>query len=200
MKLVIISGSHRQESQSGRLSQVLADRVLELSLFKSAEVLSLAANPLPFWDESIWSGDEGWESRLAPWKQSLQEAEALIVVAPEWHGMVPAGLKNFFLLFGAAELGHKPALITAISTGTSGASPVTELRSSSYKNCRICYLPEHLIIRNVGSVFSGVDPEGDEHLQARVDYALTLLSEYSKGLKVVRDSGVIDHRTFQFGM
>ncbi len=200
MKLVIISGSHRQESQSDRLSRILADRILELSLFTSAEVLSLAANPLPFWDESIWSGDEAWKARLAPWKQTLKEADALIVVSPEWHGMVPAGLKNFFLLFGTAELGHKPALITAISAGISGSYPVSELRSSSYKNNRICYLPEHLIIRNVGSVFSGADPEGDQHLQARIDYALTLLREYSKGLKPVRESGLIDHETFQYGM
>ncbi len=41
---------------------------------------------------------------------------ALFVIAPEWHGMVPAALKNFFLLWAATgELSHKPALPCAVS-------------------------------------------------------------------------------------
>ena len=72
-----------------------------------------------------------------------------MVIAPEWHGQVPAGLKNFFLICGRAEVGHKPALITTVSSGDGGAYPVAELRMSSYKNNRICYIPEQLIIRNV---------------------------------------------------
>jgi hypothetical protein len=39
-------------------------------------------------------------------------------------------------------------LIIAVSGGAGGgAYPVAELRMSSYKNSRICYLPEHLIVR-----------------------------------------------------
>jgi len=30
---------------------------------------------------------------------------------------VPAGLKNSFLMFGRFELGHKPAMIVAVSSG-----------------------------------------------------------------------------------
>lgn len=200
MKLAIISGSHRLDSQSARISRALADRVQELSLFDSVEILSLAGNPLPLWDESIWSGNTEWKAILAPWKQKLKEADALIVVAPEWNGMVPAGLKNFFLLFGTAELGHKPALISAISAGQGGSYPVVELRTSSYKNSRICYLPDHLIVRHVEQVFTGDDPEGDQHLWERADYCLSLLKEYSIGLKLVRESGIVDHKTFRNGM
>ncbi|MGB1272284.1 MAG: NADPH-dependent FMN reductase [Endozoicomonas sp.] len=200
MKLAIISGSHRHDSQSGRISHVLSERVSELSLFESVDILSLSDNPLPLWDESIWAGDEDWKAQLAPWKTWLNEADALVVVAPEWNGMVPAGLKNFFLLFGSAELGHKPALITALSAGLGGAYPVVELRSSSYKNCRICYLPDHLIVRHVTKAFTGEDPEGDQRIQDRADYCLKLLREYSLGLKAVRESGVVDHRTFGNGM
>ena len=200
MKLAIISGSHRKNSESERIGRRLQDRVQTLSLFDSVDILSLAGNPLPLWDESIWAGNEDWKARLAPWKQTLQSADALIVISPEWNGMVPPGLKNFFLLFGAAELGHKPALITTISAGQGGSYPVDELRVSGYKNCRICYLPEHLIIRNVGQVFAGKDTEDDEHLGKRVDYCLKLLREYSAGLSHVRGSGVIDHKTYRNGM
>ncbi len=197
MKLAIICGSHRKESQSARISAVLADRVKQQSLFDQVDILSLSENPLPLWDESIWSGSDEWKTLLAPWRATLRGADALIVVAPEWNGMVPAGLKNFFLIFGTAELGHKPALITAVSAGQGGSYPVIELRTSSYKNCRICYLPDHLIVRHAEKAY--VD-EADTHLLERTDYCLKLLKEYSTGLKLVRESGVVDHKTFRNGM
>ena len=200
MKLTIITGSHRQESQSERIGHVLRERVEALGLFDDCEVLSLSGNPLPLWDEVIFSGDEQWKALLSPWRQRLGESDALIVVTPEWNGMVPSALKNFFLLFGAADLGHKPALITAVSAGQGGSYPVAELRMSSYKNARLCFIPEHLIIRDVASVFAGGDQEADRHLQDRVDYALSLLSEYGKALQQVRGSGVIDHKAFRNGM
>ena len=200
MKLTIISGSHRQESQSERISGVLKERVEALTLFNQVDILSLTGNPLPLWDESIWSGDDDWKARLTPWKKTLKESDALVVVVPEWNGMAPSGLKNFLLLFGAAELGHKPALISAVSAGQGGSYPVAELRMSGYKNNRLCYIPEHLIIRNVNSAFTGNDTEADEHLQDRVDYALKVLKEYAVGLKSVRDSGIVDHKTFRNGM
>ena len=200
MKLVVVTGSHRADSESDRIGQILADRSLELSLFDQVEVLSLSSNPLPLWDESIFTGNEDWKKLLAPWRQSLKEADALVVVSPEWNGMVPAGLKNFFLIFSAIHLGHKPALIVSVSSGRSGSYPVAELRMSSYKNCRICFIPEHLIVRDVESALKGEDEEADLLLMERADYSLRILNEYGKGLKLVRDSGVVDHKTFRNGM
>ena len=57
--------------------------------------------------------------------------------------------KNFFLICNKGELAHKPGLIVSISSGNGGAYPVSELRSSSYKNTHIMWIPEQIIIRNV---------------------------------------------------
>ncbi|WP_252179328.1 NAD(P)H-dependent oxidoreductase [Endozoicomonas sp. 4G] len=200
MNLTIICGSHRKESQSTRIGHVLKKRVETLALFDQVDILDLAENPLPLWDESIWSGNEEWKSLLAPWRATLNASDAIVVVAPEWNGMVPSGLKNFFLFFGPQQLGHKPALIAAVSAGQGGSYPVVELRSSSYKNCRLCYIPDHLIVRHVASVMTGENAEADQHMQDRMDYSLAVLKEYAVGLKSVRDSGVIDHKTFRNGM
>ena len=200
MNLTIISGSHRKNSQSTRVSHIMKQRVEALGHFDEVQVLDLADNPLPLWDESIWEGSEEWKTLLKPWRATLKASDAFIVVTPEWNGMVPAALKNFFLIFGAIQLGHKPALITSISSSIGGTYPVQELRSSSYKNNRICYIPEHLIIRNVETLLTGDKPEEDEYYGARIDYNLNLLNEYSKALKLVRDSGVVDHKTWSNGM
>jgi hypothetical protein len=119
--------------------------------------------------------------------------------------MAPAGLKNFFLMWTAGgELAHKPALIVTVSISDGGSFPIAELRMSSYKNSRICYLPEHLIIRNVGTVFND-DPEQDnpsaqEYFEDRLIYCLEMLGEYSLAFRQIRASGKTSLETYTSGM
>jgi len=73
---------------------------------------------------------------------------------------------------------------------------------SSYKNTRICYIPDHVIVRNVGQVLRG-DQAADEYassLRARIEYSLRVLLEYAAALRQVRESGVIDLNRFPCGM
>jgi NAD(P)H-dependent FMN reductase len=146
-----------------------------------------------------------WEKVWAPIKAELQKADALIVLSPEYGGMVPAALKNFFLLATAAELGHKPALIASTtSASTNGAYPISELRASSYKNCKILYLPEHLIFRHAGEILKDeVKPEhqaNHDYMVERSEFCLNLLEDYAAALKPVRASGRTVHEKFPFGM
>ena len=200
MKFVIISGSHRAQSQSERVAHYIADTVRASK--GEAAVISLANNPLPLWDEGVWGDDPKWKELWGPISKELRSADALVVVSPEWSGMVPPGLKNFFLLCSTADVGHKPALIVSVSSGIGGSYPVAELRVSSYKNTRLVYIPEHVIVRNVEEVLHGPTASGerDESTRARIGYGIRVLSEYAKALKGVRESGVIDHKNFPFGM
>ena len=203
MKISIISGSHRQNSQSGKVARYI-HRELQAGLVEESWLLDLGKTPFPLWDESIWNGDPQWEKTLAPARAQLTDSDAFVIVTPEWHGQVPAALKNFFLLFGKAELGHKPALIVAVSSGIGGAYPVAELRMSSYKNCRICYIPDHLIIREVETVLndddSKNDPKTDPWYRERIHWSLTILREYAIALAQVRASGVTESDKFGYGM
>lgn len=200
MKFVIVSGSHRQNSQSDRVSNYIATQIRAAG--GDASVISLANNPLPLWDEGVWGDDPKWKELWGPISQELRAADGLVVVSPEWSGMVPPGLKNFFLLCSTADVGHKPALIVSISSGVGGSYPVTELRISSYKNTRIVYIPEHVILRNVEDILRDDTATGerDESARSRLGYALNVLKEYASALKGVRESGVIDHKSFPFGM
>ena len=151
-----------------------------------------------------WDQDPVWQQRLAPIAAQLKASDALIVIAPEYHGMVPAALKNFFLCFGRQELAHKPALIVAVSSADGGAYPVAELRMSSYKNSRLCYMPEQLIIRHVETVLNEDEQlnnaEADQYFRQRIDWVLPQLQQYALALKIVRDSGVTDMSEFSNGM
>jgi hypothetical protein len=116
--------------------------------------------------------------------------------------MAPASLKNFFLWCTNQELSHKPALIVAVARRAGGAYPVAELRMSSYKNTQICYIPEHVIVRQVESVLNGPEPasEDERYLRDRLAYALDLLIAYAGALRRVRASGVIDAERYPWGM
>ena len=203
MKIAIISGSHRKNSQSLKVGEYI-QQTLEQENDCETWLYSLEDNPLPLWDSGVWDGEQKWLDMLTPVREQLVSCDGLVIISPEWHGQVPAGLKNFFLLFGKNELGHKPALIVAVSSGVGGSFPVAELRMSSYKNSRICYIPEQLIIRDVESILNSDmvdnDADADRYIRERVRWTLGILKEYAKALKLVRDSGVAETEKFGNGM
>jgi len=203
MKISIISGSHRDNAQSLKVAKVI-QAYLDNGICDESWLFSLSGNPLPLWDQGVWDGDPDWKERLAPIKQQLASSDAFVVISPEWHGQVPAGLKNFFLLFGKNELGHKPAMIVSVSSGDGGAYPVAELRMSSYKNSRICYIPEHVILRKVEKVLNDDPADNDErsdnYCRERIQWALNILKQYAVGLKLVRESGATETEKFNNGM
>lgn len=202
MRITIISGSHRLHSQSEKVADFV--RTTLEAAGHEATILSLAANPLPLWDEGIWAGEDKWQQLLAPLSALLAASDGFVVISPEWHGQVPAGLKNFFLMWVDAELAHKPALIMAVSSSDSGAYPVAELRMSSYKNNRICYIPEQIIVRHVEQVLNDDaaqnDAASDDYYRQRIRWALKLLVQYAEALGSVRAQGDTAHAAFPYGM
>jgi len=204
MKITIISGSHREDSQSEKVARHIEKTLLDDKLCDEAWTLSLANNPLPLWEEKVWDKDPEWEARLNPIREQLKASEGFVIIAPEWHGQVPAGLKNFFLLFSRFELGHKPALIVTVSNGTGGSYPVAELRMSSYKNNRICYIPEQVIVRDVETVLNKHsvrnDASADTYFRERIAWTLKMLVTYAEAMTPIRESGVTEDDRFKNGM
>ncbi|MBM3382748.1 MAG: NAD(P)H-dependent oxidoreductase [Betaproteobacteria bacterium] len=202
MKIGIISGSHRINSQSMRIACWIEKRLTALALTQRNYTLELATANIPLWDEGLWNGDEKWKGIWGKHSQELISCDSFVFVAPEYGGMVPPALKNFFLLCSNQELAHKPALIVGVSAGRSGSYPIVELRSSGYKNTRICYLPDHMIIRDAEKMFLNDEPRDNFEAsdRARLDYFLRVLKEYAKALSTVRASGIIDVKNFPNGL
>ena len=152
MKIAIVCGSHRKDSESLKVSAYLANLIQAEK--KETYILNLGTAGIPLWEESIWSGDEEWKNYgLLIQKNSNLLMESLLFLpnTVEW---LPLLLKNFFLLCSKQELAHKPGLIVTVSASRGGAYPVSELRASGYKNTQICYIPEHIIVRNAKQVLN----------------------------------------------
>lgn len=202
MQIAIIVGSHRKDSQSAKVARFLASQLMSLGEH-NCWICDLGKEPLPLWDEEIGSDAPQW-SGLKALTEKVDTADAFIMIAPEWHGMVPAALKNFFLVCGGASFAHKPALPVGVSVGPGGTYPINELRTSSYKNNRLCYLPEHLIVRNCMLVMNEDVSENDEgehsYISERSLYCMKQLIAYADALVQVRASGAADLTPYPNGM
>lgn len=156
------------------------------------------------WHESKWAkekpADSPWLTVWKPVSERLAAAEGVVVVTPEWHGMVPPMLKNLLCCCDAGELAFKPAYIVAVSAGAGGTYPIAELRMSGGKNNYLHWLPDHLIIRQV----SGFRPGEEGHaapdwLEARMEHGLKVLDAYAEAAKAIR-ANVVDLGVLKNGM
>lgn len=198
-KVTVVVGSHREESQSLKIGQMIASKLDAHSACQEVAVLNLADFELPFWKESY---TEQEQHAIDKTRTLLQASDAFVFVVPEWNGMVPSAMKNLFLLFSTNEFGHKPGLIVSVSASIGGTYPIVEMRSTTYKNCRICYIPEHLIFRDTIKIFNGKETDDksiEAYMSARTDFALQYLMLYSDSLKQVR-AGAPDYGNFANGM
>jgi len=187
MKLVIVSGSQRQHSESAKVAAYIVSAAKQ---FKTVQHIELCKYQLPFWD-----GDDA--SKSAPgcdWpliSEALVEADALVLITPEWEGMTTPILKNFLMMCAQKDTAHKPALLVSVVSGISGAYPIAELRMNGCKNNKLVAIPDHLIIRNVGDVLnttaSGSSASTpDDSIRHRIGYSLHTLHQYSQALGLVR--------------
>jgi NAD(P)H-dependent FMN reductase len=201
MSLLVVAGSQRRGSESARVARYVCD------LAKTEEAGAYAATT--FMDladfEDSWWRDEG-QSETAG-QRALRAACAactgLVVVVPEWNGMVPPILKNFFLLMNGFQLAHKPGYIIAISGGAGGAYPIQELRISSYKNTKVCWIPEHAIVRRVGTLSFGQSLENPERscdISMRLRQGLATLALYDRALGHHRQALSSLAQQFPYGM
>ena len=198
MKAIVVSGSHRSQSQSNRIGRLIGENFL--GVFSEVGYQFVSEIDLPFWSEGAWNANEdpAWNSILPKFQSEVDSADAFVVVTPEWSGMVPPMLKNYFLLCDQSIMRHKPALIVSISSGRGGSYPVNELRTSSYKNTKLLYIPEHIIIRNCEEFMNGSDSD-DNYLINRIKFSTSLLAKYAEAMKVVRQAN-IEFDEYQYGM
>jgi azobenzene reductase len=144
-----------------------------------AEQLNYIDLDLPLWDEGVWEHSEKWEKVLVPLKAKLAAASGYIFVVPEYCGNASPALANFNLFLGI-ESNHKPILIVTVSSSRGGAYPITEVRSFAYKNSKVNYIPEHIIVRDSEKVLNADVPEneGDVYIRDRIEYTLQIFDIY----------------------
>ena len=199
MKISIISASHRKNSQSKKISIFLQDNLIKIDSKLDTNILDLADAALPLWSPDKKDGIGVWGDTWISISNSLNMSDGFILVVPEYGGMATPAAKNIFLLCGNGEFAHKPGLIVSISSGNGGAYPISELRSSSYKNTHLMWIPENIIIRNVEEFNPGTHGGNIPNwLDDRIDYVLKLFLTYASNMKPIRE--IVNRKDFGNGM
>ena len=199
MKISIISGSHRKDSQSKKISDFLNSNLLDIKSNLEIYSLNLADTSLPLWSPHKKSGQGIWGDCWTSISDNLKKSDGFILVVPEYGGMATPTAKNIFLLCGNGEFAHKPGLIVSVSSGNGGAYPIAELRMSSYKNTHIMWIPENIIIRNVDEFNPGAHGDNiPKWLDDRIDYVLKLFLAYASNMKPLR--ALVNRKDFANGM
>ena len=199
MKISLISTSHREKSQSVRVSKILENVILKINKKINCYKLDMYKSKIPLWTSNRKENIKFWEKDFKNISNELATSDGFIMIVPEYGGMATPNSKNMFLLFNNGELFHKPGLIVSISSGNGGSYPISELRSSSYKNSHIMWIPENIIIRNVEQFCPGNHGELiPSWIDDRIKYSCNLLIKYAEYLKPIQH--IINRKDFSNGM
>jgi len=197
MKITIVSGSQREHSQSLSVARYLES--LSAEEFDECSILDLHQINLPLWNEGVWQHTEEWQ-QWTPIAGTLKSSDAVVLITPEWHGMATPALKNFLLLTTDEELAHKPVLLVSVSASINGVYPISELRMTGNKNNHACFLPDHLIFRNVEELLTSDHQCSDQSMHERSQYTMKLLASYARALAPVHRDMVSAGKVYRYGM
>lgn len=208
MKIAIVSGSSRANSQSHKIAGWV-ERKLQ-TIGAEPVMVDLHKIMLPL-DVNLDVDDISQEPRAAEaWQligQMLDGVDGFVVVAPEWDGMTSPALLNFFAYTAANKskpLAHRPIQLFTVSSAQGGNYPVALLRAFGAKNNHHVYIPGYVVIRDCHKVFNSDLPEQgngpDEYLQKRAEYGLRLLLAYSEALTNMRRVAEVDLLAYPNGM
>ena len=191
LKIAIILGSTRPGRAADKLMPWLLQRTRGHAAFE-AELLDLRDWPLPFFAETIATvGDPANPTYSQPvvrdWNHKMADADAILIVTPEYNHSVPAVLKNALdSVFVSFALRNKPAGYVGYSGGhTGGARAVEHL-------AQICFEAEMMPLRDVvlvPAVHQAFDADGrpmDPALDARLVVLLDDLEWWGALLKGAR--------------
>jgi NAD(P)H-dependent FMN reductase len=196
--LLIISGSPRPDSQSQKVAHYIGNLKVTGQWAKVTQ-FSLADTKLALVCDDATPEQQANSKAL---QQMATDADAVVIIAPEYGGMVPSQLKNLLLTLSNGELHHKPAMIVGVSSGMGGSYPIAELRSAGYKNAQVIYIPHHFILRNAGEFFNTPEAQSplETELRDRLIASVQSLALYSDGLKSVREALNKISKSYPYGM
>jgi azobenzene reductase len=179
IKITIISGSNRSQATTTQLCRHL-QQVLE-SKGCLVTLLDLYVLPLPLYSPDVDCDD----ANLAVLRNSLSEADGIILATPEYHGAPSGVLKNALDYVGSAQFNGKVVLSVSSTGGPVGISSLQQLqtivRSVHGINC-----PEWISIGGENRTFTPegepVNPKLRERVLHTLQYFIKMVQAFNQGL------------------
>jgi azobenzene reductase len=177
-QIAIISGSNRTQATTTQLSRHL-QTVLE-SKGIQVILLDLYELPLPLYSPDVDSDD----ANLAILKNTLNEADGIILATPEYHGAPSGVLKNALDFVGFAQFDGKVVLSASSSGGPVGVSSLQQLQTI-VRNVHGINCPEWISIGGENRSFSPegepLNPKTRERVLHTLQYFIKMVQSFNRG-------------------
>ncbi|MFY0650947.1 MAG: NAD(P)H-dependent oxidoreductase [Cyclobacteriaceae bacterium] len=161
MNVAIIVGSVRTGRQTPKAAKYLQSELIKHNKVTSVEYLDLADYNFPIMEERNAFLDEK-PPRLEEFSDKLNEADALVIVSPEYNGSLPGALKNTLDYF-YPELSKKPIGILTVSAGNLGGINVHHDLQKFILHIRAYAVPMKYLLTHISKAFDDQGIPVDQH-------------------------------------
>jgi NAD(P)H-dependent FMN reductase len=201
-KLQIIIGSTRPNRAADKVAPWVIDRAMSHEAF-DVEVLDLRDWPLPIFTETLETiGDFNDPTYSDPavkrWNQKIKEADAYLVITPEYNHSVPGVLKNAIdNVWVSFAFRNKPIVAVGYSGGIAGGVRAIEHLAQIAIEAELVPIRAAVVIPRVAEAFDDdglpIDPVTDVSLGVALDD----LAWWSAALERARAAGELVPAAFR---
>jgi NAD(P)H-dependent FMN reductase len=201
-KLQIIVGSTRPGRAADQVTPWVIDRTRAHGGF-DVEVLDLRDWPLPIFAEHWGSiGDFNDPTYSAPivrrWNRKIKEADAYLVITPEYNHSVPGVLKNALdSVFVSFAFRNKPLVAVGYSGGISGGVRAIEHLAQIAIEAEMVPLRTAVVIPQVAEAFDKAGTPVNPVAEVSLGIALDDLEWWTEVLKAARAKGQLPPAVFR---
>jgi NAD(P)H-dependent FMN reductase len=196
LKLKILIGSTRAGRAADRVVPWVARHAQARNTF-DVDVLDLREWNLPMFTETIHTvGDFHDPTYSQPlirrWNDALRDADAVLIVTPEYNHSIPAVLKNALdSLFFSFALRNKPAGIVGYSAGPVGGARSVEHLAHVLIEAETVPLRNTVLIPAVQDAFAETGDPANPATQAALEVLLEDLEWWGRVLADARPAGLL---------
>ena len=193
-KLQIIVGSTRPTRAADLVAPWVAAVAGAHEAFE-VEVLDLRDWPLPMFSEHFGTlGDPSDPTYSDPlvkaWNQKIKEADAYLVITPEYNHSLPGGLKNAIdSVWASNAFRNKPLAAVGYSAGIGAGIRAIEHLAQVAVEAEAVPLRSSVVIPYVGNAFDADGRPADPMTRVSLDILLDDLEWWATSLKRARDAG-----------
>lgn len=188
LNIVVVLGSVREGRRSESPAKLVVERVKQAG--HTCEFVDFKEIPLPFYNSPtvpVVYYKKGYPNQMAQkWSDIARQADAFIIVSPEYNHGYPAVLKNA-LDWLYLEFEKKPFGLVGVSDGTTSGARMIENLRPVIQNYNAMSIRETVMVGPVDKYF---DVEGkllDESIIKRIDGLIASLTWWGETLKLARN-------------
>jgi NAD(P)H-dependent FMN reductase len=178
-RIPVVLGTVRKEARSGPVARLVAARLGEQPDVES-DLIDLIDVGLP-------GDDEGPNIKDVAFADTIDQADGLVIVAPEYNHGYPASLKHA-LDTNYYEYVHKPVGLVGVSTGVLGGARMIENLLPVLRGIGLVPIQRDVTVGNVAGFFGEDGAPRDEAVLHRIDGMLTELRWMAATLRKGRET------------